>query len=286
MNCDVMDQLFDCYSRICQVLGMNFFNQIPKIAQIIQGCASRCVSDCAYLQCSKDIVEVYSTFATQEVVFVFLNELFGCLVGIAKDKLLHGVWDPDAVDIFFQFSHSYLLHCPAVVADNLLLPELAAICVRSLQCSREKNTIKSTLQVIGDFFLPLRRENSVVVQSLLRVIFDMGPDVVLELVLSISGKAPAMLRTSCIDTLLSVFVGCDFAEKSPTFAHWLEAALNHPKVFEPINLAERSAVCSKLIEFAVNNKRLFKAMMLDLSKISAGEQTVDCLGGYFENNLL
>jgi hypothetical protein len=124
-----------------------------------------------------------------------------------------------------------------------------------------------------------------------------------DILLNLDGAAPEVLRTNLIDAIYTILLGCvtGGAESTNECKRWMATLIFQqlpampPRSTDPQQLltpqprwlwpkisdANKPVLLEKLFVFVAENKRKFRAMMLDIAKISAGEDTEDCLSSHF-----
>jgi hypothetical protein len=305
----VVEAMCGVYSELLVALSSRFCEYLSSLGEFIVKMLSYHVCRHATLLCAKQIHEMFSSESNKQLpgIASFLLLLWDSVLSVMiPPNALQLEWmqDPSIVESFLLYTHSYILLTPEIIARSPYMSAVGNVIIFCLRFSNEKASIKAVLQIIQAIFCSVN-EDAAVKSELLLVGCQFGKDYLRDILSGLDGKAPAILRTNLIDALYSILLGCVTGNRTEECKYWMSSLILLPlesvtpsvmdnsqapaatkgTIFEfwpKVSSVNKPVLLEKLFLYVYENKRKFRALMLDIAKVSTGEDTEDCLMAHFD----
>lgn len=306
MECSqVASNIIDIYARIIMSFHTLGVEEMRCILYVIQNSIeTRAYHSATALKCSATFAEYY---AMQSDPYVKTTPMIGSLLLSISQRyvtliqsnntsstqhmeysLIFG--SDSSIENFFQFCYNSLLFCgeQLLPTENQPIIENVFYLLRtSMEYCRERDALRVILQVIQYIFNPFRSHEALqhlLYQSALRY----GANIIELLVQRLTnGSLPTSLVPNVANTLYSVAVSIyeeKYATYRSTWESWFHTVLFNPNNLVPFHTQEyRHIVLQAIVQNSRNkNNRKFIALIAEIHKICASEQTVDSIIGFAE----
>ena len=285
--------LLDLYGRALHSAGRLIISEVPRITHFAGQCfSSRSEASSASLSCATVIVDVLCGQRTDEIN-VFLSQLLGEMVSALHDhaKVANSTTpddtifghSPECLEKFFRFIFSFIIHCPIILSDSPVLPQLMHLSAMTILSAKESTPLRSNLANIQAFFYPqMRQVDYESHRKLLSAAVVFGESFVTELFLLLNGRSgiPSTLWPNIIDTLYSIICGSS-AEYAQNCQHWITVAVSSLPSEKFTNEA-KSDFYNIIFKLTADPKykSKFKSFFLDLINISVNSLDIIAIQPY------
>jgi hypothetical protein len=304
------------FSEILGALNAMFCEYLSLLGEFIMKMLNLKLCRAAVLACARQTHEIFAAENNIQLSGIsnYLMLMWDSVLSVllppqqqltdinAIDPAMDWLNDPSIAEACLLLIHTYVLRTPELICQSPQLPRVCALLALCFRNCNEKGTIKALLQIVQALFCSIS-VRAAVKAALLHVGCQFGQEYMRDILLNLDGAAPEVLRTNLIDAIYTILLGCvtGGAESTNECKRWMATLIfqqlpampprstNPQQLLTPqprwlwpkISDANKPVLLEKLFVFVAENKRKFRAMMLDIAKISAGEDTEDCLSSHF-----
>ena len=180
----LVQNIFELYGKIIytqkdNIRSSDYINQIKRISRsiiILVQLGSH--SSSAALHCASVIIELLANKSNecnefigqfyQELLLIFSNGNNGSVTDINTHVQQQiSKYEPECIETYCTLLYNYILFLPDVLAASSNLQDIILICTSCLHIFKERTTIRSALQIIKSFFVPITKKMEIYTSNFL-----------------------------------------------------------------------------------------------------------------------